>query len=71
MHLASTFVLISFWIMAGILLLLRGMPRAVFANRGEKEGFRFLTALLISFYLAQLPGCCSSLLRGQMKPPAF
>lgn len=56
MHSASTFVLASFWIMAGILLLLWGMPCAVLANRGQKQGFRFLTIFLISFFLSPIAG---------------
>jgi len=50
------FCVASFWIMAGILLLLWGMPRAVLANRGEKQGFRFSTIFLNSFFLSPNAG---------------
>jgi hypothetical protein len=56
MHSASTYVLASFWIMVGILLLLWAMPCAVLANRGEKQGFRFLTVFCISFLLSPIAG---------------
>jgi hypothetical protein len=56
MHSASTYLLVSFWIIAGILLLLWGMPCAILANRGEKQGLRFLTIFLISFFLSPIAG---------------
>jgi hypothetical protein len=49
-------MLASFWIMAGILVLLWSMPCAVLANRGEKQGFKFLTVFLISFFLSPIAG---------------
>jgi hypothetical protein len=56
MHSASTFVLASFWIMVGILLLLWAMPCAVLADRGEKQGFRFWTVFFISLLLSPIAG---------------
>jgi len=56
MHSASSIMLASFWIMVGILLLLWGMPCAVLANRGEKQGFKFWAIFLISFFLSPIAG---------------
>jgi hypothetical protein len=56
MNSASTFVLASFWIMVGILVLLWSMPCAVLANRGEKQGIGFLKIFLISFFLTPIAG---------------
>jgi hypothetical protein len=56
MTLASTLVLASFWIMTGILILVWSMPCAVLANRGEKQGFKFMTIFLISFFLTPIAG---------------
>jgi hypothetical protein len=56
MHSASTLVLVSFWIMAGILVLLWSMPCALLANRGEKQGFSFSTIFLVSFFLTPIAG---------------
>jgi hypothetical protein len=56
MNSASTFVLVSIWMMAGILVLLWSMPCAVLANRGKKQGFGFTTIFLFSFFLTPLAG---------------
>jgi hypothetical protein len=56
MNSASTLVLVSFWIMAGILVLLWSMPCALLANRGEKQGLSFWTIFLVSFFLTPIAG---------------
>jgi hypothetical protein len=56
MNSASTFLLVSIWMMAGILVLLWSMPCAVLANRGLKQGLGFTTIFLLSFFLTPLAG---------------
>jgi hypothetical protein len=56
MHSASTFVLASFWVVAGILVLLWSMPCAVLAHRGEKQGLGFSRIFLVSFFLTPIAG---------------
>jgi hypothetical protein len=56
MNFASTLMLVSFWIAAGILMLLWSMPCALLANRGEKQGLSFSMIFLLSFILTPIAG---------------